>query len=90
MAKRDVEIVYICSHKKGEKDYWVLPHPNGMNVARIMTHLLEDVFRGTEWSCVAVDSLDSLDGVVRWCFANKTDYYAFFEGNEDVSKEGNE
>lgn len=82
MVKKDVELVYICTHKANENIYWVLPHKNGMNVARIMTHLIEDVFRGTDWRVEAVNSLDSLDGKIQWIFSSKEDLYAFFENIE--------
>lgn len=78
---KEREQVYICSHIQNSKDYWVLQMPNGMNVARVTTHLIEKLFPGTDWRAETVNSLDYLDGVVKWMFASVDDYYEYFSWN---------
>lgn len=78
IKKKEKDQVYICSHIQDSKDYWVLQLPNGMNVARVTTHLIENLFPGTGWRAETINSIEHLDGEVKWMFATVEDYFEYF------------
>lgn len=77
MVKEDNGISYICANRGNENQYWVLLTKGGINAGRITTFLLDNVLRGTDWRVVVVNSLNYIDGQIKWVFSKKEDFYAF-------------
>lgn len=78
-AHSESHIVYICSHHFSQNEYWILPCKNGLKVSQIVTHLIEDLFPGTEWHVEVINSLDSIKENVNWIFSSSEEYYNFFQ-----------
>ena len=71
------EQVFICSYDVSVNKYWILPYKNGLKVAQIVTHLIEDIFPNTNLQVVVLSSIDSIGDNIEWLFSSSEEYFDY-------------
>lgn len=67
----------MCIQNTFNKSIFVLPHPNGIKISRIVSHLMENVFFGTGWIVFVLNSIESISDDIQLIFSDASEMSDF-------------